>query len=547
MKKAVSLFLALHLFAASAFMVSAGENTISAQATQSSAENNKNIIMMIPDGQSLDALTLARWYKGGASLALDEMACGLVRTYASDSAITDSAPAATAFATGFKSHTGFIGVLPDVANMPGLQPIAKGQERKPVANVLEAAKLAGKSTGIIATSEIMHATPAGFTSHVVSRKDYDSISEQQVYQGVDVVLGSGSLYFSEEGRSDGEDLIDEIKKRGYDYFTTPEAMRNTTASKLFGMFAPKDMSYEFDRNPEEQPSLAEMTKKAIETLNKNEKGFFLLVEGSKVDWAAHANDPIGVISDTLAYDDAVKVALDFAKSDGNTVVISTSDHGNGGISIGNQNTTGTYDKTHIDEYILPLKKAVKTGEGIEKLFNSDFSNVSEIMSQYYGIDDLTQEEINAIKTTGAGSMNYTVGPMISRRANIGWTTGGHTGEEVPLFIYAPAGLGMTGVIDNTEIARYIEKIFDVNLKETTDRLFVPVRSAMEELGAVVTWDVSDAKNPVVTVQKARKTISMPVNKSIAYVNGEEVSLSGVIVYNGITTYVPQDAINLIKE
>lgn len=99
-------------------------------ASAASAPAVKNVILMIPDGMSVGGTTLARWYKGGTPLAMDEMACGLVRTYSSDAAIADSAPAATAFSTGFKSHTGYVAVLPDVADMPGLQPIARGDEKK---------------------------------------------------------------------------------------------------------------------------------------------------------------------------------------------------------------------------------------------------------------------------------------------------------------------------------------------------------------------------------------------------------------------------------
>ena len=507
----------------------------------------KNVILMIPDGQSVGATTLARWYNGGKALTIDEMACGLVRTYSSDAAIADSAPSGTAMATGFKSHTGFVGVLPDVNSMPGMNPLAKGDERKPVASVLEAAQLTGRATGIIATSEIMHATPADFTAHDPSRKNYDNLSEQQVYQEVDVVLGSGESYFTKEERGDGEDLVSEIKNMGYDYVTTIEEMNNSDSEKIWGMFAPVDMAYDFDRDPAKEPSLAEMTAKAISTLNKNENGFFLLVEGSKVDWAAHANDPIGVISDTLAFDNAVKVALDFAKKDGNTVVISVTDHGNGGITIGNTATDSTYDKVHIDEYINPLKKATLTGEGVEKQLNDDRSNIVEVMSKYYGVNDLTDEEIEAIRETEEGSLNYTVGPIISKRANIGWTTTGHTGEDVPLYIYAPDNCEkLHGVIENTDIAKYISRVMGFDLATATSMLFVPVREEAEKLGATVLWDNTDAKNPNVVIKTEAKEIVVPVNKNIAYVNGNKVTLSGVTVFNGINTYVPQDVLTLIK-
>ena len=542
MKKKIALLLSTVMIFGSLHCTALANEGVSAQT-----DSVKNVILLIPDGQSVGGTTLARWYNGGKPLAVDEMACGLVRTYSSDAAIADSAPSGTAMATGFKSHTGFVGVLPDVNSMPGMNPLAKGDERKPIASVLEAAQLAGKSTGIIATSEIMHATPADFTAHDPSRKNYDNLSEQQVYQDIDVVLGSGEKYFTKEVRGDGEDLVSEIKNLGYDYVTSIEEMNSSDSEKIWGMFAPVDMAYDFDRDPSKEPSLAEMTSKAISTLSKNENGFFLLVEGSKVDWAAHANDPIGVISDTLAFDDAVKVALDFAKKDGNTVVISVTDHGNGGITIGNTATDSNYDKLHIDEYIEPLKKATLTGEGVEKLLNDDRSNIVEVMSKYYGVDDLTEEEIKAIKDTEAGSLNYTVGPIISKRANIGWTTTGHTGEDVPLYIYAPSNCEkLSGVVENTDIAKYMSRVMGIDLATATSELFVPVRQEAEKLGATVLWDNTDSLNPNVVINIEGKEIVVPVNKNIAYVNGNKITLSGVTVFNGINTYVPQDVLELIK-
>ncbi len=166
----------------------------------------RNVILLIPDGMSVDGVTLTRWYLGGGALNLDEMASGMVRTHSADAPIADSAPAGTAMATGHKSHTGYVGVLPDENSMPGLAPIAPEDQKKPVASILEAAQLAGKAVGLVATSEIMHATPADFSAHDPSRKNYDAISEQQVFQELDVVLGAGSKYFSAENRQDGDDL-----------------------------------------------------------------------------------------------------------------------------------------------------------------------------------------------------------------------------------------------------------------------------------------------------------------------------------------------------
>ena len=537
-KKGLSFFICL------AVLLSVGA-TIPAKAL--TAETVKNVIILIPDGMSLDGTTLARWYKGGQPLAMDEMASGLVRTYSSDAPIADSAPAGTAFATGYKSHTGYIGVLPDVASMPGLTPIKKGDEKKPVATILEGAKLAGKATGIISTSEVMHATPAAFTSHYPSRKNYDALSEQQVYNGIDVVLGAGSKFLSSEYRKDKEDLNTEVKNLGYDYVTNTAALKSSTSNKIWGMFSETSLAYDMDRDPAKEPSLAEMTKKAIDTLSKDEDGFFLMVEGSKIDWAAHANDPIGLISDIIAFDDAVKVALNFAKADGDTVLIVASDHVNGGISMGDSNTTSSYDKEPLSTFVDPLRKAKITGEGIESKLNSDKSNIMEVMATYFGIADLTEEEIRAIKDAKAGRLNSTIGPLISKRASIGWTTGGHTGEEVVLYSYSPGSIKqLRGTVENTYIAEYMAEVLGINLEEVNKKLFVPARAAFEAKGAELLWDDKDPNNPVVIVTKGSNVLKLPVYKNTAELNDKVIKINGLTIHNGVKTFVPQEAIDLIK-
>lgn len=540
-KKLASLMSALLLTSSLAVSVAFAEE----EASTPPQPEVKSVIILIPDGMSVGGTTLTRWYQGGKPLALDEIASGLVRTYSADAPIADSAPGGTALATGYKSHTGFVGVLPDENTMPGLAPLAEGDQRKPIASVLEAARLAGKSTGIIATSEFMHATPADFTAHFPNRGNYDALSKQQVYAGLDVVLGSGSQFLQANVRADKEDLIQVIKDRGYDYVTTPGAMRASTADKLWGLFSPTSMAYNMDRDPEKEPSLAEMTAKALDVLSRNEEGFFLMVEGSKIDWAAHANDPIGIISDVAAFDAAVKVALDFAKQHQDTAIVSVTDHGNGGITIGNASTTRTYDKLPLSHFIAPLKKASLTGEGIAAKLNEERTNVKEVMAQYFGITDLTDEEVEAIAAAPASSMNYTVGPIMSKRASIGWTTGGHTGEDVVLYSWSPDGDNLTGVVENTDIAWYMARKLGVDLDQASQQLFVPAREAYEQLGAKVVWDATDVANPVVVVTKGNDRLELPVFKSIAVLNGEVHQLDGVIVFNGKKTFVPQSAIDLL--
>ena len=543
MKKRITSFpvilLVIALFTISSFAVGIDEVKVYAPV--------KNVIIMIPDGMSSDVVTLSRWYNGGKALNLDSMASGLVRTYSSDAPIADSAPAATAIATGFKSHTGFVGVLPDANTMPGLAPLARYKKRAPIANILEAAQLDGKATGLIATSEIMHATPAAFSAHCPNRKDYDAISMQQVYQDVDVVFGGGTKFFTVAGRSDGNDLLAVIKEN-YQFVSNKAEMDGVKTGKVWGMFADSALAFDFDRDTQKEPSLAEMTQKAIEILSQDEDGFFLMVESSKTDWAAHANDPIGLISDFLAFDQAVGVALAFAKQNGDTVVIAATDHGNSGISIGNGATSNNYDMLPLSAFIDPLKKASLTGEGLEKVLTANRSNAVAVMEEYFGITDLTAEEIEAIKETKDGRMNATVGPMIAKRANIGFTTGGHTGEDVPLYVYASGGVDqLTGTVENTDLARYMEKVMGVSLEATTRQLFVPAKKGFEAKGATVRFDTSDAKNPVLVAVKGKTEIRIPVNTNLAYVNGVATKLDGVAVFDGTgTNYVPQSAIDLMN-
>jgi alkaline phosphatase len=507
-----------------------------------------NVIMMVMDGTSAGASSLARWYKGD-DLAMDEIMIGGVRTHSAESAITDSAPAATALATGHKSNDKIVGLLPALVNTPGIEDVDPKDAFKPVANVLEGAKLLGKSTGIISTSEIQHATPAGFSSHVTHRSNYQDIAEQQVYQEIDVVLGGGIETLlpgtSKNARIDGEDLTNVLDAKGYDFVKTRDELLQSNSDKIWGSFAPSALAYDFDRNANHEPSLAEMTKKAIDTLSEDEDGFFLFVEGSKVDWAAHANDPVGIISDVLAFDDAVHEALEFAKKDGNTMVIAVSDHGNSGITMGNVNTNSNYPEIPVSAYIDPLKKATMTVEGALKQLRDDRSNMKDV-AELYGLDNLTEAEIEALKASK--SLQVDMSKMLSERANIGFSTGGHTGEDVFLYAYGPSK--PHGLIDNTDIAKTIASFLGFDLNEVTDKLFVNARESFEKKGYQTRIDVTDEHNPIFIAEKQNSKIELPVNKNVAHVTKNNQSytrtLDGVTVYNEKDFYVSESALNLAK-
>ena len=507
---------------------------------------------MVPSGCNSSATTAARWYKG-SSLALDRMSLGGVRTYDANSLVSDSAQAATSFATGYKSSDKFVSVLPDSVTIPGVTAISENMKYKPAASVLEGAKLLGKSVGLVATSSIQNGAPAAFSAHWPDRSDFNDIGEQQVYLGIDVVFGGGKKYLlpKEKGgtRVDGEDLIQVLRSRGYVLVENGRDMAQAKGKKIWGAFADDFMANEFDRRRErpQEPTLAEMTKKAIEILSKNPKGFFLFVEGSKVGSAAHAHDPVGVISEVLAFDDAVRVALDFAKKNKQTLVLAFTDQGTGGMSINGAAADRTYSKLPYDAVFGPLKKATLTVEGIERLLAGDSSEekVRELVGKYYGIADLNPEEIKAVQKSRK-SMNQVLGPMMSRRAHIGWSTAGHTGEDVFFYHYGYAK--PLGMIENTEIAHMISKALGFDLKRTNYRLFAPADELFKGAGAVVSVDATDPENPVLIVEKAGRRAELPFSKNVIRVlpSAKEYAMEGLTILAPKTgkVYVPRQALTI---
>ncbi|WP_316252498.1 alkaline phosphatase [Bacillus aquiflavi] len=274
----------------------------------------KNVIFMIPDGFSSSYATNYRWYKGEESV-MDSMLVGMMKTHSANSEVTDSAAAGTAMATGEKTNNGMISISPD------------GKE---LYTILEAAEDKGKATGLVATSTITHATPAVFASHVASRSNEEEIAPQLIENDVDVLLGGGKKFFSES-------LLEKAQKDGYKLVENRDKLANvqkTETDKLIGLFADNGMAPELDRDETDEPSLAEMTRKAIEVLQNNKNGFFLMVEGSQIDWAGHAHDPAWAMKDVEAFEKALQEAIHFAEMDQNTLVIVAGDHDTGGMSVG---------------------------------------------------------------------------------------------------------------------------------------------------------------------------------------------------------------------
>ena len=483
-------------------------------STKAEDRTVKNVIYLIADGMNDGILTAAKYYNdiqdgtlGNDKLAMDDIRSGFVKTSWANGPITDSAPAGTALSSAYKTNPGVIGL---------------DTEGTPKATILEAAELNGLSTGIIATSEITHATPAAFSSHAKSRQDYNSIMKQQLYKNMEVVLGGGSVFFESTGgekRNDGKDLTEDIKALGYDYVTNKSEMEKSNSDKLWGLFAKKDLAYDFDRtslNNEEEPSLAEMTEKAIGVLEKEDDGFFLMVEGSKIDWAAHANDPSGAIGDVLAFDDAVEVALNYAKENQDTIVVVTTDHANSGFTIGNESTTIGYDDLTFEESIMQIKGFKLSAEKFTSLINDKSDEeVKALIKEYYGYTNITDEELQYAKS---GKINE----VMKIRAKLGYSTGGHTGGDVYLGVYAPAGVAkLRGTVDNTELPMYIASNLNLDLNLATKTLYEDMKTRLEAENSTFTINTEDIENPYFLVKKGNKTLKIIANSNIVEVYVEE--------------------------
>jgi alkaline phosphatase len=523
--------------------------------------------MLIADGASTDVLSLARWYKGGP-LAVDSIICGLIKTSSSDSTIADSAPAATAFSTGYKSKTGNLGI--------------SGDSLIPKITVLELAKIKGKSTGFAVTCENPHATPAAFTSHCQFRKDYETINEQQVFNNIDVVFSGGGYDFINKAafdktkcmfpfRTDKMNLRDSLTKMGYKFISSKaEFLRLNSETKVWGSFNSDtiDISNDFDNRKKpgdkQAPSLAETTNKAIEILSQNKEGFFLMVEGSKVDFAAHNNDPVGVLSEFLAFDSAVSIALRFAKKSGNTVVIVCPDHGNGGITIGDDQTNNSYYKTKYTDFTSSLKKVKLTAEGLSFHINRIIiKNGADTSLLFKIIDSVCNTKMDALdkfiflnciennKTCLVDPLQKIFGRIISRRAKIGWTTEGHTGDDVFMGIYHPYGYRLTGVVENTDIAMYISEVLNLgNLKNESKKYFCNAKNIFPADKYKL---ITDKKRLVAEELDGKKTFVFAANRNHFIINdtknpskSRRVQLKTLIVNVNNIFYLPVEVREFIK-
>jgi alkaline phosphatase len=417
----------------------------------------KNIILLVSDGMSTGTLNMSDLYlsrktgTGSNWLQLykdNRVSRALMDTASASSIVTDSAAASSSWGGGFRVKNGALNVGPD------------GQEHLPI---WQKFKKVGKMAGCVTTVPITHATPAGFCVNSKSRNSQEDIASQYFDLGFDVMMGGGQKYFDANSRKDKTDMYARFKSKGYQVAKTRGEMMNLSNEKpILGVFDEDGLPYTIDRNSDEKlqktiPTLAEMTQKAIDRMKQHPNGFVLQVEGGKVDWAAHANDIGGLLYDQVAFDEAVKVAIDFAEKDKNTMVIITTDHGNAnpGVIYGkyaNENFDSIQKYKRTNEWILNNIHTTSTLSQVKEII--DFANGSTISDEdaktvlsYY--DGLHKEE--------GGLYNYKKLPfkafaeMQQKSNSVGWISMDHSADYAELAVFGPGSELLKPFIKNTDL------------------------------------------------------------------------------------------------
>jgi len=389
-------------------------------ASATAAQTPRRIILLIGDGAGA-----GHW--SALAFAADNVAVrqfqlmGLVDTRASDSKVTDSAAAATAYASGIRTYNGAIGVGPDTVAAE---------------TVLEAAQHRGMATGLVATCRITHATPAAFAAHVPSRSMEFVIAEHIFEHQVDVVLGGGRAYFDGARRPDQLDLLAAIKEK-YTYVETAVQLRSLdmqSVHKLFGLFAVNDPPAAAER----QPNLPEMTRTALEVLHRDPEGFFLMVEASQPDWRAHEQAPLAaVVAEMRDFDLAIGEALEYQRRNPETLIVVLADHETGGLTL------------QLEQDSAALAQAAAELAGAERLVREAGVAIEGSASDLADTTRLFMTRLARQLRRSARSQAGSVS-LVGR-----YTTDGHTAQMVPLFAKGPGAERFGGIIDNHRIGQLL--------------------------------------------------------------------------------------------
>lgn len=423
----------------------------------------RNLIFLVYDGFSWENLAVAQHYVSqhqGRTLALERLlalgSAGSMLTPSLSSVVTDSSSAATVWATGRRTANANVGMFPDGRRLT---------------NILELAKAQGRAVGLITTTRVTHATPAGFAAHVLDRDWEDEIAAQYLDLAPEVILGGGSRHFSPQTRKDGQDLFARFARAGYTLVQDADELDAADQSRVLGTFAPSHLPFEIDRlfQGEGGPSLAHMTRRGLELLSRSPRGFVVQVEAGRIDHANHNNDPAAMLYDVLAADETLEVILGFADRNPDTLVIFASDHGTGGgavFGIGKD-----YDLSSQTLELISRRKAsydflvrqlgrppepLQVQDLVKRLFSTEISTEQAVLiaealtgtSRMPFLAAYNQQPENTVAWALAHSHNF----FEPDHLNVHYAAGSHTAGPVPIALYgAGAEEARLGLVDNTAV------------------------------------------------------------------------------------------------
>ena len=380
------------------------------------------------------------------------------RTYSSSSLVTDSAASGTAIACGEKTVNGAVGIDPD---------------GRPLASCAEAARDAGRKVGILTSVSINHATPACFYAHRQHRSMIYDIGLDLVRSRFDLFLGGGLANANIKTNNVAEyvgDLYEYAATNGYCVASGRKAFNELLNSpmpdRLWWRSGEQALPYAIDAQDDDSPRLPELTRFALDFLDsKGGEGFFLMVEGGRIDWAGHSNDAAPNLRDTLELDKAIKVALEFQTAHPDTLIIVTGDHETGGMSLGFEGTGYAFYVDRLASQTCSTEKFQARYHAL-KDNGAPFDEIAALLTECYGFRfdgekgdpmTLTNDEIESLKKHYAeGGLSDKARRIMQNRAGVGWTSGAHTGVPVLTTSVGPGSDNLTGLIDNTDISKTVK-------------------------------------------------------------------------------------------
>lgn len=430
----------------------------------------KNIIYLVSDGMSAGTLVMSDLYSrrllgrpsNWISLYEKDFATKAYMDMQSySSVVTDSAAASSSWGSGHRVPNGRINVGPN------------GEEYTPI---LQKFKKSGKKVGCVTTVPITHATPAGFSVVSKARNDQSQIAEQYLKLRFDVMMGGGDKYFNPKSRKDKKNMYSAFSRGGFSVVRNKTQMEKAPKNKpILGVFDEEALPYsvDFQSTPElhNRPTLAQMLAKAIEHMKDHKDGFVLQVEAGKVDWAAHGNDVGALLFDQLAFDEAVGVAMEFARKDGNTLVVVTTDHGNAnpGLIYGrncDKNFENLQNFKHSNDWVLQSIRPDSSIDFIKGLIHDNLGGL-------HLTDDLARKiqayYINNKQEDGVYNVRHLPYKLLAdiqkTHTSVGWISMDHSSDYVELAMYGPGSERLKPFIRNYEMHNFLLEIAGVNMLE----------------------------------------------------------------------------------